>query len=103
MSSRFIFNASLAAIALLAAGQPVHADAEFDACVRKLCVNTEQGDCWIKAGAELCNKSGSSCSELEDHAPAKVLSKKAKRWEMEIKSGRIWVNERWMMVSGDKC
>ena len=103
MRNRHVLAASLLLAGLAFSGQTAHADGEFDACVRKLCVNTEQGDCWIKAGAQLCNKSGSSCSELEDHAPAKVLSKKAKRWEMEIKSGTIWVNERWMMVSGDKC
>lgn len=103
MLPRSIIHAVVAAGALLAASAVARADSEFDACVRKLCVSTEQGDCWIKAGAELCNKAGTSCSELEDHAGAKVISKKGKRWQMEIKSGTVWVNERWMMVSGDQC
>ena len=79
------------------------ASEEFDACVRKLCVSTNQGDCWIKAGADLCKKPGKQCSELEDHTGAKVIRKTGKFWEMETGKGTGFINERFMMVSGDLC
>jgi hypothetical protein len=90
-------------LGLMAISAPARATSEFDACVRKLCVDTEQGDCWIKGGAQLCNKNQKSCRELEDHTYPKIIRKVGKIWEVETKSGRGFVNERWMMVSGDKC
>lgn len=103
MKMKSLFHAGLLAFGLgLGCGASFASD-DFDACVRKLCVDTQQGDCWIKAGAQFCDKSGASCRELEDHTAAKVIRKTGKRWEMETKSGTGWVNQRWMMVSGDKC
>lgn len=91
-------------LAVLSSGMDgAYADQAFDACVRKLCTNTEQGNCWIKAGADLCKKPGKQCSEVEDHAGAKVINKVGKWWHMETGKGAGFVNERFMMVSGDQC
>jgi hypothetical protein len=100
--TRLLLAGVVAAVVSLA-GANARADARFDACVRKLCVDTTQRDCWIKAGAELCNKSGSSCRDLQDHTSAKAIRKAGKRWELETEFGTGWVNERLMMVSGDLC
>ena len=102
MRPQYIIAMSLFFVAS-APNDPALANQAFDACVRKLCVSAEQGDCWIKAGADLCKKPGKQCTELEDHTGAKVIRKTGKFWEMETGKGTGFVNERWMMVSGDLC
>lgn len=93
-----------ACVAVLCIGSNTASSSEeFEACVRKLCVNTQQGDCWIKAGADLCGAPGKRCAELEDHTAAKVIDKTGKYWQMETVKGTGFIHERWMMVSGDKC
>ncbi len=94
---------SLALISLLFGGTAGMANASFDACVKKLCVSDTQPDCWIKAGAELCNKKQSGCKELEDHTAAKVESKSGKWWQVQTAKGNGWVNERFMMIDGGMC
>ncbi len=79
------------------------ADAAFDRCVRKLCVSTSQPNCWIKAGAAMCDREQIVCKELPDHAPAKVVTKVGSRWEVITKFGRGWVSDRMTMVDGGKC
>lgn len=103
MQKTSLIYASLLTLGVTFIPAPAFATAEFDACVRKLCVDIEQGDCWIKGGAQLCDKNQKSCRELEDHTYPKTLRKVGKMWEVETKSGNGWVNQRWMMVDFDKC
>ena len=78
------------------------AGAAFDACVEKLCVSSEQMDCWVKAGAELCLDDG-TCIDLEDHAGALVLDKSKTKWKVETQYGTGWVSNRYMMVDSSFC
>lgn len=91
-----------AMIAVAASQMPALADQAFDACVRQLCVSTDQMNCWVKAGSELCADSG-DCQELPDHAGALVLSKAKHKWKVETQYGTGWVSDRTMMVDSSFC
>jgi hypothetical protein len=98
---------SLHGLLLLAgfcAGFPTSAPAEenWDARVRRLCTSVTQQDCWIKAGAQLCDESGKRCRTLEDHTPAKIIRKSGRRWQVETSSGNGWVSDGRMMVDGTR-
>ena len=82
---------------------PVHADQSFDACIRKLCRSTDQMDCWVKAGAAMCDKDQISCKNVPDHTGARVVNKRAARWQIETKYGKGWISDRMIMVNGGKC
>jgi hypothetical protein len=82
---------------------PASADASFDACIKKLCVSTSQMNCWVKAGAALCDRDQTQCKDIPDHAGAVVIRKVQRRWEVVTVYGRGWVSDRMMMISGDKC
>ena len=103
MQKKSLLHVCLLTLGLTFMGADARATEQFDACVRKLCTDTEQGDCWIKGGAQLCNKNQSICRELEDNTASKNIRKVGKQWEVETPSGRGWVNQRWMMVDYGKC
>lgn len=92
-----------AVAAALLAPMPAMADVSYDACVRKLCVSTRQADCWIKAGAAICDRDQTQCRDVSDHTSAIVIRKSHGRWEVKTDFGQGWVSERMMMVSGEKC
>lgn len=93
----------VALFTLLGLVAPTHADAKFDACVRKLCISTKQNDCWIKAAAAMCDRDQIQCTDLPNHAPAKVIRKVGNRWEVQTSYGKGWVSDRMTMVAGDRC
>jgi len=101
MSKKWILILA-AGLATMASVPVARADAAFDACVEQLCVSPDQMNCWVKAGAELCADDG-SCSDLEDHAGARILDKTGKKWKVETQYGTGWVNNRYMMVDSSFC
>ena len=94
---------SLTLMSLLFGGTAGMANASFDACVKKLCISTTQPDCWIKSGAQLCDKKQSSCKEIENSPAVKVEAKSGKWWQVQTAQGNGWVNERFMMIDGSLC
>jgi hypothetical protein len=75
----------------------------WDGCIKKLCKSTSQNDCWVKAWAALCDRDQTSCRDLPDHAPAKVIKRVGHRWQVQTSYGNGWVSDRMMMVDGSKC
>lgn len=93
----------LAALVLLGAASASQARTEtWDQSVQRLCTSTKQDDCWVKAGSAICDKDQLICSNLPDHASAKVIRKAGKRWLVETPYGKGWVNERMMMIDSSK-
>lgn len=88
-------------LALSLAPSMAHSE-EWDASVRRLCVSTKQMDCWVKAGAAICDKDQVTCKDLPDHAPAKIIRKVGKRWLVETPFGKGYVSERMMMIDSSK-
>ena len=88
-------------LAMLASGVAMAAE-PWDTAVRRLCTSLEQQDCWIKAGAALCDREQMACRNLDDHTPAIVLGKAGKRWNVRTASGSGWVSDRLMMLDGSK-
>ena len=91
----------LIAACLLSTPAVAHSET-WDQSIKRLCTSTKQDDCWVKAGAALCDKDQISCTDLPDHAPAKVLRKAGKRWLVETPFGKGWVSGRMMMIDGSK-
>jgi hypothetical protein len=81
---------------------PAAAEEDWDARVRRLCTSVTQEDCWIKAGARLCDETGKRCISLEDHTPARVIRKTGRRWQVETRAGNGWVSDGRMMVDGSR-
>lgn len=81
---------------------PSHADGAFDDCVAKLCISSDQMNCWVKAGAELCDDNG-DCSDVPDHAGALALERGQGQWKVQTQYGTGWVNDRYIMVDSSFC
>ena len=81
---------------------PAVASNAFDACVEKLCVSSDQMNCWVKSGAELCDSNG-GCSDVPDHAGALVLERGQGQWQVQTQYGTGWVSDRYMMVDSSFC
>lgn len=81
--------------------EPVQAK-DWDECIRKLCVSMTQGDCWIKAGADLCAYDG-SCTPLPDHTPAITREKRGRLFRVSTTLGNGWVDGSMMMIHGTSC
>lgn len=76
---------------------------KFDKCVRTLCTSTNQMDCWVKMGSPVCDQKQMSCTDLPDHAGAKILGKSKTRWHVKTKFGEGWVSTSAMMIDSIKC
>ncbi|MBB4017387.1 hypothetical protein GGR16_002416 [Chelatococcus caeni] len=74
----------------------------WDESIRRLCTSTQQEACWVKSGAPVCDRDQVVCRSVPDHAPAKILGKDGKRWQVQTAYGSGWVNERLMMIDGSK-
>jgi hypothetical protein len=79
------------------------ADGPFDRCIRQLCTSVQQSNCWVKAGAAICDKDQISCGKIPDHAPATVIEKQERRWLVLTQFGQGWVSDRMMMLNGAAC
>lgn len=90
-------------VALTTSATAASPKSEFDNCVRKLCTSTSQGDCWVKAGAAMCDRDQVQCRDLPDNAPAKILSRSGERWQVQTGYGKGYVSGRMMMADGSKC
>lgn len=101
MRSRILVTA-IAMATIFGGASGAYADKAFDACVRKLCISSNQMNCWVKAGSELCGDDG-SCQDLPDHAGARVITKSKKKWKVETQYGTGWVSDRYMMVDSSFC
>lgn len=97
-----LFRLALLALGGLGLATTAAVAESWDVRLRRLCTSTTQDACWIKAGAELCDAKGRACRELVTGPPARVLRKSGRRWEVETREGRGWVNERFMMVDGGR-
>lgn len=97
-----VIAAIAVAVTTIAAWRPAFADRAFDDCVRQLCVSTGQMNCWVKAGAELCND-GVGCSDVPDHAGARIIDRMEGQWFLQTHFGEGWVEDRYMMVDGSMC
>jgi hypothetical protein len=97
-----IITAIAVAVATAGAVRPALADRAFDDCVQQLCVSTGQMNCWVKAGAELCND-GVGCSDVPDHAGARIIDRMEGQWFLETQYGQGWVEDRYMMVDSSLC
>lgn len=74
-----------------------------DLCVKKLCTSLNQDDCWIKAGAAMCDHDQTQCHELPDHAPAIFERQEDRRVYVQTVYGTGWVSDLMLMISSDKC
>lgn len=92
----------LMAVAASAITCPALADQAFDSCVEQLCTSTDQMDCWVKAGSELCND-GVGCSDVPDHAGALIIDKMDGQWFVQTQYGKGWVENRSMMIDSSMC
>ena len=93
----------IAVAAILGCGAgPSLADDAFDDCVVKLCTSTDQMNCWVKAGGELCDDSG-TCSDVPDHAGALALERGRGQWKVQTQYGTGWVSDQKMMVDSSFC
>jgi hypothetical protein len=90
------------AAALICGVSPSRADGAFDDCVAKLCVSSDQMNCWVKAGAELCDDNG-GCTDVPDHAGALALERGQGQWKVQTQYGTGWVSDRYMMVDSSFC
>src|SRR5438128_2703950 len=97
-----IITAIALTVATIGSVRPAFAEQAFDACVQKLCVSTDQMNCWVKAGAELCND-GVGCSDIPDHAGARIIDRMEGQWFLQTQYGEGWVEDRYMMVDSGMC
>lgn len=81
--------------------EPVRAK-DWNDCIRKLCISTTQGDCWIKAGTDVCADDG-SCTPLPDHTPAIIDDQKGETFHVSTEVAEGWVSARMMMLHGPSC
>lgn len=75
---------------------------DWDDCIRKLCVSTSQGDCWVKAGSEICSDDG-HCAELSEHSPSIVGELRGQKWHVHTETADGWVSARMMMIDSSSC
>lgn len=94
-------RALLVGLAILTSGV-VNAAEPWDAAVRRLCTSLDQQDCWVKSGAALCDREQISCKNLPDHAPAVIIGRSGKRWNVRTEYGSGWVSERLMMLDSTR-
>lgn len=102
MTSIRIIMAIAVAVATTTMARPVLADEALDNCVQQLCVSTGQMNCWVKAGAELCND-GVGCSDVPDHAGARVIDRMDGQWFLQTQYGEGWVEDRYMIIDSSLC
>ena len=77
-----------------------HAQAT-ESMIRELCTDTDQENCWVKAGAQICDKEQAACAVVPLRAPAKAIQKSAGRWLVETQYGSGWVNERLLIIGAN--
>lgn len=75
----------------------------FDQCVRQLCTSITQKNCWIKAGAAICDKDRTSCITVAGMTPATVVGREEGRWQVLTGAAQGWVSDHKMMINSAAC